>query len=189
MNGIKNISINNNYIDVETNKGNIVSIPIKDNYSHNLFSKAYADTKNHLKDINYYNKCADISLFPIWASVGFLLAGYITKFPLMDMLLIGCGGMTALSLASFGIFKATTKYLNNKVCNNIYWNELYYYSLNGNKKNTKSVIKKVKKNNISEYSMKKDKIIQDIPIKKENNTYHLSNNQIIQDEIIHHKNR
>lgn len=186
---IKDILIDNNDVSMETNDGYIVNVPIKDSYSLNLFSKAYSDTKYDLKNIKYYNKCADISLFPIWISLGLLIAGYITKFPVMDMILIDCGGMSSLSLLSFATFKLATKVLKNKVCNNSYWCELYNYSLDGNKINTKSnsKCKSVKNNKSNEYSMKRDKIIQDVPIKRTDSTYHLNSNEIIQDEFVYYK--
>ena len=103
---------------------------------------------------------------------------------------MGCGSMSGLSLLALGAFKTVTRKLRDNVCNNQYWNELYDYSINGNKKNTKSNAKVRSINNKSnEYSMKRDKIIQDIPIKKEKSTYHFSGDQIIQDENLRHKKR
>lgn len=176
MANIKDISILDGKINMEIEDGYVIDIQVKDEQSLKFFSKAYSETKYDLKSIKYYNKCADISLFPIWISLVLLAGGYVTNFALMDMLLIVCGGMSGLSLLSLGTFKLVSSRLKSKVCSNKYWHQLYNYTLENKKTNFNSKSKKIEKSNNRQYS-------------GNNITYSYNRNEITHDEISHYKKR
>ena len=193
MKKIKNIEYNSEYIEIESSDKYIYKIPNNNSYVRELLYKGISMNKELNKNIKYYDKCANICMYPIWISLGFILYGLATNFLLLDMVLIACGGVTALSLVGTNIFKLVSKNSKEKADNNEYFTKIYEYALNGgkNKENKKQQsLKNVKSN---EYSKTKKQIIQDKPIiekqKNQNNLgiynyngYHLNKNQIIQDE-------
>ena len=152
------------------------------------------------KDIKYYDKCADICVYPIWVSLGFILYGLATNTLVLDLIMMLSGGIVGLSLTGTIVFKMVSKKFKDMANNNEYFTKIYEYALNGgkNKENKKqdSLIN-VKSN---EYAKNKTQIIQDEPIRKTQNIqnnldqsnyneYHLNRNQIIQDEEITQRKR
>ena len=180
---IKNVEYNNNYIELEVKNKYIYKIPINE-YSKNLFNKAINQNKFLYKDIKYYEKCADISLFPIWLATPILIYGIITNFILLDLIFIATVGMVGISLLSTSIFKIASKKLKNQANNNEYFTKLYEYALTGKKDKKYEKQKIVKNIQSSRYSKKGSQIIQDEPLRATKNQYHLSSNEIIQDEIV-----
>ena len=200
MNKIKNVEYNSEYIEIESSDKYIYKIPNNNSYVRDLLYKGISMNKELNRDIKYYDKCADICMYPIWVSLGFVLYGLATNFILLDMVLIACGGITALSLVGTNIFKLVSKNLKEKADNNEYFTKIYEYALNSgkNKENKKQQsLKNVKSN---EYSKTKKQIIQDEPIRRNQNIqnnlqksnyneYHLNRKQIIQDEELPQRKR
>lgn len=184
MNAIRHIECINDSIKMTIKDNYELNIPVKNEYTKNLINKALASNKFIEKDIKFYNRCANISLFPVWLSAILLLTGISLNFIAMDLVLICCGGMTAVSLMTNGVLKLVTTKLRQKANNNPYWTELYNYALNSIKNNNDS---KVKTNEINEVSKNKQEIVQKTSVN--NSVYHFTRNEIIQDEVEHAKKR
>lgn len=203
MEKIKGIEYNNEYIELETSDKYIYKIPNNNSYVRNLLYNGIKNNKQLDKDIKYYDKCADICIYPIWVSVGFLVYSIVTNFILLDMILIGCGALTGLSLLGTTVFKLVNRNLKIKANNNEYFIKLYEYAKSGGKsKDDKKM--SIQKNNqnvkSNQYAKSGKQIIQDEPIRKRQSTqtssielseniYHLNKNQIIQDEEVHQRKR
>ncbi len=198
MDKINNIEYDSEYIKIESSDKYIYKIPNNNSYVRDLLYKGIGDNKELAKDIKYYDKCADICIYPIWIALGFLIYGLATNFILLDMVLIGCGGIAGLSLVGTTIFKIASKKLKNKANNNEYFTKLYEYAISGGK--TKDKQKTAQNVKLNEYSKSGKQIIQDEPIKRNQsvqnnsikrneNEYHLNKNQIIQDEEIYQRKR
>lgn len=200
MNKINNIEYNNEYVEIESSDKYIYKIPNNNSYVRDLLYKGISMNKELNKYIKYYDKCADICMYPIWVSLGFVLYALATNFILLDMVLIACGGITALSLVGTNVFKLASKNLKEKANNNEYFTKIYEYALSGGK--TKENKRKESLRNVrsNEYSKSKKQIIQDEPIRRNQNIqnnlgksnysgYHLNKSQIIQDEEIHQRKR
>lgn len=132
MSKIKNIEYNNEYITLET-ENNIYRIPNNNTYVRNLLYKGIDSNKSLDKDIKFYDNCATISVYPIWIALAFVIYGIATKFILLDLIMIGAGGMAGLSLLGTTVFKFVEKKLKNKANNNEYFTQIYEYAKNGGK--------------------------------------------------------
>lgn len=179
MNKIKNIKYKNNYIEIEV-KDYVYKIPVKSDYVKKLVNKAVIENKDLYKDIKYYDKCANICLYPIWLAVGLLLYGIMSNFILMNLMLFCCGGITGLSLIGTSIFKIASKKLKDEANNNEYFTKLYEYALTGKKESSNERTKQTVKSNVVE---------KNTPAKSSNIRYHLVNNEIMQDEVNHTRKR
>lgn len=192
MDKINNIEYDNEYIKIESSDKYIYKIPNNNSYVRDLLYKGISANKKINKDIKYYDKCSDICIYPILGSLGFVLYALATNFILLDLILIGCGGVTGLSLVGTGVFKLVSKNLKEKANNNEYFSKLYEYAISGGKikdKNKQQTSKSIKS---EQYQKSKNQIIQDKTINRNQNnlsktnynTYHLNKNQIIQDEEV-----
>lgn len=200
MSKIKNIDYNSEYIEIESSDKYIYKIPNNNSYVRDLLYKGISINKELNKDIKYYDKCADICMYPIWIALGFLIYGLATNFILLDMVLIACGGIAGLSLVGTTIFKIASKKLKNKANNNEYFTKLYEYAKSGGKIKDNQKQKTSQNVKMNEYSNSRKQIVQDEPIRRnqsvqnnsvkvKENIYHLNKNQIIQDEEVHQRKR
>lgn len=200
MDKIKNIEYNNEYIEIESSNQYLYKIPNNNSYIRELLYKGINENKELYNDIKYYNKCANICMYPIWVALGILIYALVTNFILLDMILIGCGVLSGLSLMGTTIFKMVSKKLNNQANNNEYFTRIYEYAISGGKIKDNKKQKEYQSVKLNEYSKKGKQIIQDEPIirkqiiqndlvKLNENEYRLNKNQIIQDEEVHQKKR
>ena len=109
MGKIKNIEYNNEYIQIEASDRYNYKIPNNNSYIRNLLNNGIRENENLEKDIEYYNKCANICMYPIWIAAGMLAYGLISKFILLDLVLIVCGAQVGLSLLGITVFKIAIK--------------------------------------------------------------------------------
>lgn len=200
MTKIKNIEYNSEYIEIESSDKYVYKIPNNNSYVRNLLYKGISANEEFAKYIKYYDKCADICIYPTWIALGFLVYGLATNFILLDLVLIGCGGLSGLSLVSTIIFKTVSKNLKNKANNNEFFTKLYEYAISGGKTNDKQKQKTSQNVKLNDYSKKGKQIVQDESIRRnqsvqnnlvkvKENIYHLNKNQIIQDEEVHQRKR
>lgn len=187
MDKIKNIKYNNEYIEIESSDKYIYKIPNNNSYIRSLLYKGINSNKELNNDIKFCDKCADICVYPICVALGCLAYGFITNFLVLDLLMILCGGMSAIALTGVTVFKLISNNIKTKANNNEYFTKIYEYAINGGKIDNKKQ-NNVKQTNKSIDSSKKTAIIQNTN-QKNNNLYNLPQGDIIQNEETHQRKR
>lgn len=185
MDKITNIEYNKDYIKLEISNKIIYKIPNNNDYIKNLLQKGINENQGLEKDIKFYDNCANICIYPTWIALGFLVYGVISKFILLDLILILAGGMAGISLVGTAVFKIMSHKSENKANNNKNFIKIYEYAKNGGRvnnlqsNNTKQDIKNSNHNQMSSTNKNNYNY----------NNYHLNREQIIQDEEVHQRKR